>query len=84
METPHKFIISTIISTDEDPGLRIESFAIVNLRGVSFDIHHARFHTRNLLAVLVFYNRLVINKLMSRCVHMAWGGLLMTSVASCK
>ena len=26
---------SRIISTDEDPGLRIESFAILNLRGVS-------------------------------------------------
>ena len=26
---------SHIISTDEDPGLRIESFAIINLRGVS-------------------------------------------------
>ena len=28
-------IISHIISTDEDPGLRIESFAVINLRGVS-------------------------------------------------
>ena len=26
---------SVIISTDEDPSLRIESFAIINLRGVS-------------------------------------------------
>ena len=26
---------SHIISTDEDPGLRIESFALINLRGVS-------------------------------------------------
>ena len=26
---------SRIISTDEDPSLRIESFAIINLRGVS-------------------------------------------------
>ena len=25
----------TIISTDEDRGLRIESFAVINLRGVS-------------------------------------------------
>jgi hypothetical protein len=24
-----------IISTDKDPGLRIESFAVINLRGVS-------------------------------------------------
>jgi hypothetical protein len=28
-------IICHIISTDEDPGLRIESFAVINLRGVS-------------------------------------------------
>ena len=28
-------IIKHIISTDEDPGLRIESFAVINLRGVS-------------------------------------------------
>ena len=28
-------IISISISTDEDPSLRIESFAIINLRGVS-------------------------------------------------
>ncbi len=26
---------SDIISTDEDPGLRIESFAIIKVRGVS-------------------------------------------------
>jgi hypothetical protein len=26
---------SYIISTDEDPGLRIESFAVINLRGAS-------------------------------------------------
>jgi hypothetical protein len=26
---------SHIISTDEDPGLRTESFAVINLRGVS-------------------------------------------------
>jgi hypothetical protein len=28
-------IIYHIISTDEDPGVRIESFAVINLRGVS-------------------------------------------------
>jgi hypothetical protein len=28
-------IICHIISTDDDPGLRIESFAVINLRGVS-------------------------------------------------
>ena len=27
--------VTDIISTDEDPGLRIESFAVINLRGVS-------------------------------------------------
>jgi hypothetical protein len=50
VETPRKFItaklsirepgtssvlIIHIISTDEDPGSRIESFAVINLRGVS-------------------------------------------------
>ena len=28
-------IMLHIISTNEDPGLRIESFAVINLRGVS-------------------------------------------------
>jgi hypothetical protein len=27
--------LCSFISTDEDPGLRIESFAVINLRGVS-------------------------------------------------
>jgi hypothetical protein len=31
----NQLIISHIISTDEDPGLRIESFAVITLRGVS-------------------------------------------------
>ena len=40
METPRKFIIAELSirklgSTDEDPSLRIESSAIINLRGVS-------------------------------------------------
>jgi hypothetical protein len=39
VETPRKFITAKlsihIISTDEDPGLRIESFAVIHLRGVS-------------------------------------------------
>ena len=55
METPRKFIIAelsirklrifisanntSIISTDEDPSLRIESSAIVNLRGVSTNLN---------------------------------------------
>ena len=29
------FLVCLIISTDEDPSLRIESSAIINLRGVS-------------------------------------------------
>ena len=41
---------SRIISTDEDPNLRIESFAIVNLRGVSTKLNkYPRKRTRNLL-----------------------------------
>ena len=53
METPRKFIIAElsirklgsssvliiIISTDEDPSLRIESSAIINLRGVSTNLN---------------------------------------------
>jgi hypothetical protein len=43
VETPCKFITAKLsirkhiinISTDEDPGLRIESFAVIHLRGVS-------------------------------------------------
>jgi hypothetical protein len=49
VETPRKFITAKLSirkpgsssvliichSTDEDPGLRIESFAVINLRGVS-------------------------------------------------
>jgi hypothetical protein len=47
VETPRKFITAKLsirkpgsssvlkICTDEDPGLRIESFAVINLRGVS-------------------------------------------------
>ena len=56
VETPRKFIIaelsirklgsssvlinSRIISTDEDPSLRIESSAIINLRGVSTKLNN--------------------------------------------
>ena len=42
VEKPRKFVIATvssdllhIISTDEYPSLRVESFAIINLRGIS-------------------------------------------------
>jgi hypothetical protein len=30
--------LTEIISTDEDPGLRIESFAIVKLRGINYKL----------------------------------------------
>jgi hypothetical protein len=33
-----------IISTDEDPGLRIESFAVINLRGVSTNKKYYMFY----------------------------------------
>ena len=66
METSRKFIVlfinlllllfksrRPIISTDEDPSLRIESSAIINLRGVSTKLNkYIAFtckHTRNLL-----------------------------------
>ena len=44
VETPRKFIY---ISTDEDPGLRIESSAVINLRGVSTNktIMHVYYNT---------------------------------------
>jgi hypothetical protein len=38
-------IYAHIISIDEDPGLRIESFAVINLRGVSTNKTIIRFHT---------------------------------------
>ena len=37
-------ILLHIISTDEDPGLRIESFAVINLRGVSTNKTIIMFH----------------------------------------
>ena len=52
VETPRKFTIAKfsirklgsssaliIMRTDEDPSLRIESFAIINLRGVSTKLY---------------------------------------------
>ena len=45
METPRKFIIAKLLicklrsSTDEDPSLRIESLAIIDLRGVSIKLY---------------------------------------------
>ena len=40
-------LIKAFISTDEDPGLRIESFAIIKLRGVSTKLNIIFFHRAN-------------------------------------
>ena len=37
VETPYKFFIAKL--SDEDQSLRIESFAIINLRGVSTTLY---------------------------------------------
>jgi hypothetical protein len=39
---------SHIISTDEDPGLRIESFAAINLRGVSTNNYYMFYRHANI------------------------------------
>ena len=48
VETPRKFIIAELssyyYSTDEDPSLRIESSAIINLRGVSTKLNKYRIY----------------------------------------
>ena len=47
VETPRKLLYKLlyyyIISTDEDPSLRIESSAIINLRGVSTKLNKYNF-----------------------------------------
>ena len=59
LETPRKFSIAKLsirklgfssVSTDEDPSLRIESFAIINLRGVSTKLYF------NLIFTMQTYN----------------------------
>ena len=52
METPRKFILITII-TDEDSKLRIESFATINLRGVSTKLYS------NLIFTMQTYKKLM-------------------------
>ena len=42
-----KSVLIDFISTDEDPGLRIESFAIIKLRGVSTKLNIIFFHHAN-------------------------------------
>ena len=60
VETPRKFI-----STDEDPGLRIESFAVINLRGVSTNktiIYFIAMQTYKELIQVVLCNTVVKTK----------------------
>ena len=40
--------METFISTDEDPGLRIESFAIIKLRGVDYKLYKYYLHRGNI------------------------------------
>ena len=74
METPRKFIIAElsirklgssfgplIISTDEDPSLRIESSAIINLRGVSTRLNKYIVFTMQTYKKLIF--RVIFNDL---------------------
>ena len=79
METPRKFItaklsirkpgsLSVLISTDEDPGLRIESFAVINLRGVSTNetiICFIAMQTYKELILIVLFEQLVASLLPS-------------------
>ena len=44
-------IPNNIISTDEDPSLRIESSAIINLRGVSTKLNKYQFNSLTFLRV---------------------------------
>ena len=52
METPRKFILIIIIA-DEDSRLRIASFAIINLRGVSTKLYF------NLIFTMQTYKKLM-------------------------
>ena len=49
-----------IISTDEDPSLRIESFAIINLRGVSTKLNKYKFNHAKEQNILVGDTVLVV------------------------
>jgi hypothetical protein len=52
--------INKVISTDEDPGLRIESFAVINLRGVS--TNNSIISTR-----LLYISTMLLYKLLTAC-----------------
>ena len=67
VETPRKFIIAELsirklgsssssdllISTDEDPSLRIESSAIINLRGVSTKLNKGKLLFRHCAPIII-------------------------------
>ena len=84
VETPRKFIIAElsirelgsssvliirIISTDEDPSLRIESSAIINLRGVSTKLN------KYIVFTMQTYKKLISSEFVSRprfcCFHVS-------------
>jgi hypothetical protein len=66
---------SHIISTDEDPGLRIESFAVINLRGVSTNktiIYFIAMQTYKELILNTFTIHLLVHihqKMNCKCKH---------------
>ena len=70
VETPRKFIIAELSirklgssSTDKDPSLRIESSAIINLRGVSTKLnkYNSSYSTQAFTPELnVFFERLLV------------------------
>ena len=51
----HLFYFFSIISTDEDPSLRIESSAMINLRGVSTKLN------KYIVFTMQTYKKLIIN-----------------------
>ena len=62
VETPRKFFIaelSIIISTDEAPSLRIESSAIINLRGVSTKLN--KYIYSCLICIFLLYPRIPLS-----------------------
>ena len=55
---------SRIISTDEDPSLRIESSAIINLRGVSTKLNKYIVFTMQTYKKLIMYEELMFLELL--------------------
>ena len=75
--------------TDEDPGLRIESFAVINLRGVSTNktiIYFIAMQTYKELKLLLVCKQVVticsqaVNKLCSHCLFPVVGTSLEQAV----